>query len=319
MSTVSQFRNEIKRIAAGESNKLLVICGPCSISDQASALHYAKSLKLLADQHRDELFIVMRTYFSKPRSVGGWKGLINDPDLNGCCDIEKGYALAKEILVAITQLGLPCATEFVDPMLAAELQPWISWGTIGARTVESQLHRELASSLTMPIGFKNNTMGDIHAAVNAVKNAQQPHTFYGIENHQVTLQRSSGNKHTHIILRGGKLGTNYQAEHIHYATQLLRQNHLAPYLMIDCSHGNSQKNHLNQLHVAANVAEQITAGNKNIMGLMLESNVYAGSQAASTPIKAGLSLTDECISLEQTSAVLAKLAMTIKDRAPIPG
>ncbi|WP_455241338.1 3-deoxy-7-phosphoheptulonate synthase [Petrachloros mirabilis] len=277
---VVETRDAIRRILHGQDrDRLLVIVGPCSIHDAEAAFEYAARLKPVADALRDHLLIVMRTYFEKPRTTVGWKGLINDPHLDGTCDIATGMELARTILLRINQLGMPCATELLDPISPQYIADLISWTAIGARTTESQTHREMASGVSMPVGFKNGTEGSLQVAVNAMTSASTPHHFVGINaDGQTSIIRTMGNPDRHIVLRGGGGKTNYDAEHVAKAEAAVAGEGIARAIMIDCSHDNSSKDHRKQGLVAREVLRQFREGRHTIMGLMLESNLNPGKQ-----------------------------------------
>ncbi len=314
---ILQWREEIVRIVTGEDKRLLAIVGPCSIHDTKAALEYARKLKVLRDKHKRELFILMRVYFEKPRTTIGWKGLINDPHLNGTCDVAHGLPLARKLLLDIAALGIPAANEALDPVTPQYISDLISWAAIGARTTESQTHREMASGLSMPVGFKNGTDGSLTAAVNAIESASHPHSFTGVdENGVVSVIRTTGNPHCHIVLRGGAGGPNYDPVSINTASERLIAAKLNPRVLVDCSHANSSKNHNNQPLVLGSIADQIRDGSKNIMGVMIESHLVAGRQDY-TPGKAlcyGQSITDACIDFETTEKAVAELAQAAATR-----
>lgn len=307
---VARARREAVAILTGADDRLLVVLGPCSIHDPAAALDYAARLSEVAPIHARELQLVMRVYFEKPRTVVGWKGLINDPDRDGSYQINRGLRLARKLMVDITALGLPVATEFLDTTLGQYYADLVSWGAIGARTVESQVHRELASGLSMPVGFKNRTDGDVQVAIDAIRSARHPHWFPSLTREGApAVMGTTGNEHSHLVLRGGTRGPNFSAEHIRSATSLLRENQLAPHLMVDCSHANSGKDPSRQPAVAADLAAQIAAGEHALAAVMLESNLLGGAQDyQATPLIYGRSITDPCLSWEQTLPVLATLA-----------
>ncbi|ABQ14147.1 3-deoxy-7-phosphoheptulonate synthase [Dichelobacter nodosus] len=306
--TIHQARQTICQILNRHDNRKLFIIGPCSIDDPVAALDYAQRLKQLADEVKDTFFIVMRVYLEKPRTGVGWKGFINDPDLDQSFNIEKGLYLARQLLIDINTLGLPCATEALEPISVPYLNDLISWTAIGARTAESQIHREIASALETPVGFKNSTDGCLDSAIYAMKSAAQPHHFLSINTRgMAVITHSSGNPHTHIVLRGGRLGINYDADSVALCTKLLQQHGLKTNIMIDCSHANSGKDHQRQPIVLKNVIEQICRGNRAIMGLMLESYLQAGNQrltAGGCSLKLGTSLTDPCLDWETTQSIV---------------
>ena len=313
--TVNNARQGAQQIMLNQDPRLLVVVGPCSIHDPDAALAYAEKLAKKAQEFSQELLIIMRVYFEKPRTSLGWKGLINDPKLNNSFDINSGLRLARKLLLDINSMGLAAATEFVDTITPTYLIDLIAWGAIGARTTESQMHRELASGLPMPIGFKNGTSGDVQIAIDAVVVARHQHHFLGITRHgNPAIIETQGNPCGHIILRGGKSQPNYDKKSIELITAELNQHQLPPYLMVDCSHDNSQKNHLAQTAVLTDVCEQIKNGNTSIKGIMLESHLHAGRQQLypDQPLKYGQSITDPCLSWEQTGPLLEMLAETGK-------
>jgi 3-deoxy-7-phosphoheptulonate synthase len=313
---VARSRREVAAIVTGTDDRLLVVVGPCSIHDPAAALDYAARLRDVVPLYPRELLLVMRVYFEKPRTVTGWKGLINDPGRDGSYEINQGLRLARQLLVDITALGLPVGTEFLDTTLGQYYADLVSWGAIGARTVESQVHRELASGLSMPVGFKNRTDGDLQVAVDAIRSARQPHWFPSLTREGVpAVMGTSGNEQGHLVLRGGTRGPNYSAAHIADASALLRANQLPPHLMVDCSHANSGKDASRQVVVAADLAAQIAAGEHAIAAVMLESNLLGGTQDyQAQPLVYGRSVTDPCLAWEQTLPVLAQLAEAVRSR-----
>ncbi len=304
-------RETIANIIHKKDPRLLVISGPCSVHDVEAAKEYAQKLKKLHDKYQDSLYIVMRVYFEKPRTTVGWKGLINDPHMDGSFDVETGLRTARELLIYLTDLGLPLATEALDPISPQYLAELFSWSAIGARTTESQTHREMASGLSMPIGFKNGTNGSLDVAINALQSAASPHRFMGINRQgQVALIKTSGNPDGHVILRGGKQ-PNYDSVNIALCEQALETHGLQPGIVVDCSHSNSNKDHNRQPLVADNVVEQICAGNKSIIGIMLESNLKAGNQSTSLgkdQLEYGVSVTDACIDFDTTANLMASMA-----------
>jgi 3-deoxy-7-phosphoheptulonate synthase len=305
---VAHSRERIIRILRHEDPRQLVVVGPCSIHDEKGALDYAARLSARREQFADRLEIVMRVYFEKPRTTIGWKGLINDPHLDGSQDIETGLTLARRLLLAITGLGLPAATEFLDPIVPQYTADLITWAAIGARTTESQTHREMASGLSMPVGLKNNTDGSLQSAIDAMGAARHPHSFLGIDQDGVTsIVRTAGNPDTHVVLRGGRTQTNYDAASIRAAEEKLRAAGLTPALMVDCSHANSEKQFARQEDVWRSVIEQRVAGTRSLIGLMVESNLCEGSQPIpKTPadLRYGVSITDPCIGWETTDRML---------------
>lgn len=308
-NTVTQARAEIEAILTGQSHKLLVIVGPCSIHDPAAALAYAERLAGLNARYADKLCIVMRTYFEKPRTIVGWKGLINDPNLDGSFDVNTGLALARKLLCDINALGLPTATEFLDMVTGQYIADLISWGAIGARTTESQVHREMASALSCPVGFKNGTDGNIQIALDAVRAAAHGHIFGSPDKHgQMSIYQTDGNPYGHVILRGGKT-PNYDAQSINDAASQLSALGLPPRLVVDLSHGNSQKQHQRQIEVAENIARQLENGSRHIAGVMIESFIEAGKQNAEPgqPLVFGQSITDACLGWNDSEQVLERL------------
>ncbi len=308
---VGPAREEIHRILAFEDDRLLVVVGPCSIHDPVAALDYARRLKALADELSGELRIVMRVYFEKPRTTLGWKGLINDPHLDGSFRINEGLRLARRLLLDLIGLDVPAGCEFLDPISPQFTTDLVTWGAIGARTTESQVHRELASGLSMPVGFKNGTGGGIQMAINAVRAAAHPHSFLGVtEQGLAGIVVTRGNPDCHVILRGGRTGPNYDAANVQKTLGMLREANLASRLMIDASHGNSEKDYRRQPLVAREVAAQIAAGERGIIGVMLESFLVDGRQDLVDPARLlyGQSITDACMGWDMTVPVLRELA-----------
>jgi 3-deoxy-7-phosphoheptulonate synthase len=309
---VSETRRSIANVLAGRDPRLTVVVGPCSIHDPKAALDYAERLLPLAQRYSNELIVVMRTYFEKPRTSVGWKGLINDPNIDETFQINKGLRLARGLLLDINDIGLPTGSEFLDTQIPQFIADLISWVAIGARTTESQVHRELASGLSMPVGFKNGTDGSPDTAIDAVVAARSPHWFPSVTKQGVSaIFRTSGNENGHVILRGGsRTGPNYGSEHVAHVCERLTKRGLPSTLMIDCSHGNSLKDHHRQLDVAASICDQVTAGSWGIFGVMLESHLVEGRQDYVPGCQAvyGQSITDACLSLDQTEPVLAALA-----------
>ncbi|MDB6167294.1 MAG: phospho-2-dehydro-3-deoxyheptonate aldolase [Verrucomicrobia bacterium] len=315
-SLVSRSRREVEAIITGADRRLLVVVGPCSIHDPSAAVEYAQRLRDVAPVYAGELLLVMRVYFEKPRTVLGWKGLINDPFLDGSFQINAGLRIARKLMIDVTGLGLPVATEFLDTTLGQYYADLVSWGAIGARTVESQVHRELASGLSMPVGFKNRTDGDVQVAVDAIRSARHPHWFPSLTREGApAVMGTAGNEHGHLVLRGGTAGTNFSAESIRKATALLVKNQLPPHLMVDCSHANSGKDPEKQAEVVADLSAQVAAGEKAISAVMIESNLLGGTQDyEATPRVYGRSITDACLSWEKTLPLLAQLAAAVKSR-----
>ncbi|MGW9114814.1 3-deoxy-7-phosphoheptulonate synthase [Microbacterium sp. NPDC055683] len=310
---VVRARDDVRAVMAGLDDRLLVVVGPCSIHDPDAALDYARRLRAAADRHAGELLVVMRAYFEKPRTTVGWKGLINDPHLDGSHDIVAGLRMARRFLLDVTALGLPCATEFLEPISPQYIADLVSWGAIGARTTESQIHRQLASGLSMPIGFKNGTDGGLQVALDASLAASAPQAFLGIgEDGRASLVTTTGNRDTTVILRGGADGPNADAASVARAAERMSAAGLAPRLLVDASHANSGKDHVRQAEVARELAEQVAQGGP-IAGVMLESFLVGGAQSldvAAGPrgLVRGQSVTDACMSWEASEEVLAALA-----------
>ena len=312
--TVIQARNTIKRVLAGEERRLLMIVGPCSIHDPEAARDYALRLKKLAIEVSETILIVMRVYFEKPRTTVGWKGLINDPDLDGSHKINKGIELARKILLETNNLGLPCATETLDPITPQYLADLISWSAIGARTTESQTHREMASGLSMPVGFKNGTDGGLNVALNAMNSALQQHHFLGINPEGISsVIQTSGNPHVHLVLRGGNNGPNYDAVSVHIAADALASGGLPKAIMIDCNHANSGKDPSRQELVLRNTIMQIKDGDQSIIGTMIESNINGGNQLIKPKLKYGVSVTDACLDWENTHRIILDAHTALKN------
>lgn len=305
--TVVQAREVVMRILRKEDPRMLVVIGPCSIHDVDSAMEYARKLNQIREELQDQLFILMRVYFEKPRTTIGWKGLINDPHLDGSYDIETGLRRARELLLAINDMGLGAATELLDPITPQYIADLVSWTAIGARTTESQTHREMASGLSMPIGFKNATDGGLQVAIDAMGAAKHPHAFLGIDQDGVTsIIRTTGNPVGHVVLRGGRLRTNYDDESIAEAAAQLSRAGLPEVLMVDCSHANCGKQHARQEDVWRNVIDQRAVGNRVLVGLMVESHLNEGNQPLKplAQLKYGVSITDPCIGWEATERML---------------
>jgi 3-deoxy-7-phosphoheptulonate synthase len=310
-ATVRRARRELRDILHGrDRERLVVLVGPCSIHDPEAARDYAARLAPVAGRNREKLLVIMRTFFEKPRTTIGWKGLVNDPDLDGSCDIERGLELARRLLVDLNALGVACGTEFLDPVVPQYLGDAISWAAIGARTTESQTHREMASGLSMPVGFKNGTDGSLEIALHAMISAGHPHSFLGIDGAgRTSLVRTKGNPDRHVVLRGGKGGTNHGAAEIAMAAEMVAGEGVARSVMVDCSHGNSAKDFRRQSGVAREVLQTFAAGEPRIMGMMLESNIGEGRQDWDRERLAyGVSITDACIGWEETEALLDELA-----------
>jgi len=313
---VSEARARIRNILNGSDRRLLVVVGPCSIHDVKAAKEYAEKLAKFRDQVSDALEIVMRVYFEKPRTTIGWKGLINDPHLNGTFDINFGIRIARDLLLDVAKLGLPSATELLDPIVPQYLADLISWTAIGARTTESQTHREMSSGLSMPVGFKNGTDGSIDVGINAMLSARQPHRFLGVSNDGLaSIITTSGNPDGHIVLRGGKQGPNYDQNHVEAIANRLRDRHLQPYMMVDCSHDNSGQDYKNQPIVLRDIADQVRNGSEYIVGVMIESHLNRGKQPFPkdlAKLEYGKSITDGCINFETTVEILNDLANAVR-------
>ena len=321
LQTISASREVIKNILDKKDHRLFVVAGPCSIHDVDAALEYANKLKTLADKVKDTIYIVMRVYFEKPRTTVGWKGLINDPHINNSFEIEEGLHIGRKLLLDIAEFGLPTSTEALDPISPQYMQDVITWSAIGARTTESQTHREMASGLSSPVGFKNGTDGGLTVAMNALMSASKPHSFLGINGQgQVSIIRTKGNDYAHVVLRGGSNGPNYDSVSVKLCEQELEKAGLPQNIMIDCSHANSSKDPARQTLVVEDVCSQILDGNKSITSLMIESNLGWGNQPISEKIEDlqyGVSITDACIDWDTTEACITTMAEKLK--AVLPG
>ncbi|MFN2378167.1 MAG: 3-deoxy-7-phosphoheptulonate synthase [Candidatus Binatia bacterium] len=320
-ATVSRARRDLRDLLHGrDRERLAVIVGPCSIHDPGAALEYARRLLDVADQHEDSLVVVMRAYFEKPRTTVGWKGLVNDPDLDGSCDVDRGLALARRVLLDINEMGMPCGTEILDPITPQYLGDAVAWGAIGARTTESQTHREMASGLSMPVGFKNGTDGGLDVALQAMISAGHPHAFLGIDpDGAAAVVRTRGNPDRHVVLRGGSGGTNYGRQDIARAAGRVAAQTpgrgIARSVMVDCSHGNSSKDHRRQGLVAREVADTFATGEESVLGLLLESNLAEGRQDwTAGSLRHGVSITDACIGWEETEDLLVELAAMVRTK-----
>lgn len=315
--TVSTARQAAQRIFSGDDDRLLVLVGPCSIHDPKAALEYGKRLKKEIDRFEQDLCIIMRVYYEKPRTTVGWKGLINDPNLDNTYDINKGLRLARELLLSLNEAGVPAGSEFLDTITPQYIADLVSWGAIGARTTESQVHRELASGLSMPVGFKNGTGGCTQIAIDAIVSASHPHHFLSVTKQGVAaIVSTSGNDTCHIILRGSGSGPNHDADSVVSAHRKLNAAGVVDKVMIDCSHGNSRKDYRNQPGVARNIADQIAEGSEYVGGVMIESNLREGSQNFTSPdsLAYGQSITDQCIGWEDTVNTLEILASAVRER-----
>ncbi|KAI8997365.1 3-deoxy-7-phosphoheptulonate synthase [Pilobolus umbonatus] len=318
-STVTAARNECSAILKGEDDRLIVIVGPCSIHDVQGAKDYCQRLLKVKEKHQKDLLIIMRAYFEKPRTTVGWKGLINDPDINNTYDINKGLRIGRNLLCELTDMGMPVAVELLDTISPQYLADLMSWGAIGARTTESQLHRELASGLSFPVGFKNGTDGNVKVAIDGIGSASAPHHFLGVtKNGTVSITHTTGNSDCHVILRGSNDGPNYSSEYVKKTGEQMKKAGLRPNVMIDCSHGNSTKDHRNQPKVSKDVAQQLTAGEESLVGVMIESNINEGKQnipeAGPSGLKYGVSITDACVDFSTTENMLDELAQAIQAR-----
>lgn len=317
--TVVSARQTVRRILRGEDHRLMCIVGPCSIHDPAAALDYARRLTRLREQLIDRMFILMRVYFEKPRTTVGWKGMINDPHMDDSCDMREGLIRARRLLLEINALGLSAATEMLDPIIPQYIADLVAWAAIGARTTESQTHREMASGLSMPVGFKNSTEGNLQVAVNAVESARRPHAFLGIAQDGMTaIVRTTGNPDTHVVLRGGRK-PNYDSASIEECGRMLIKAGLEPRVMVDCSHAQTNKDYSKQPAVLAALCDQVRSGSDVIMGVMLESNINAGSQtlvAERSKLEYGVSITDPCIDWPTTERCLLDAADAL---APMAG
>lgn len=317
---INEGRDAVRNILDREDPRIIVVIGPCSIHDPVMAIDYAKRLKTLSDEVSESMLIVMRVYFEKPRTTTGWKGLINDPYLNDSFKIEDGLHIGRKLLMDIAHLGLPTATEALDPISPQYLQDLISWSAVGARTTESQTHREMASGLSSAVGFKNGTDGSLDVAINALKSVSSPHRFLGINQEgQVAIIHTKGNAYGHVVLRGGNGKPNYDSVSVAQCEATLRKAGVPTNIMVDCSHANSNKDHALQPLVADNVANQILEGNQSIIGLMIESNLEEGNQSIPddlSQLKPGVSVTDACISWATTENLLRSMHAKLKDVLP---
>ncbi len=315
---VSRSREKVKDILNRRDRRLMIVVGPCSIHDPDAAVEYAKRLSVLSRRVSDQLVLVMRVYFEKPRTTVGWKGLINDPGMDGTHNISKGLGIARGLLCRLTDLEVPVANEMLDPITPEYLADLITWGAIGARTTESQTHRELASGLSFPIGFKNGTDGNLQIAIDAMISARAPHSFLGINREgRASIIQTTGNPDIHIVLRGGSRKPNYTPEDIAHTEDILKKNGQFSTIMVDCSHGNSNKDYRKQPEVLEHVISQVVAGNQSISGLMIESNLEEGNQKVPTDhlqLKYGVSITDACINWETTERILLEAHSRLRDR-----
>jgi 3-deoxy-7-phosphoheptulonate synthase len=322
-ATVRGARDAVRAILAGDDDRLLVVVGPCSVHDADAAVDYAVRLAKSAAGLAEELYVVMRVYFEKPRTTVGWKGLINDPGLDGSYDVHRGLRTARRLLLDVLDLGLPVGCEFLDPNSPQYIADAVSWGAIGARTTESQVHRQLASGLSMPVGFKNGTNGSVRVAVEACRAAHGSHVFFGVDaSGRASVVTTTGNPDVHVILRGGTDGPNYQPDHVAAALEAVEQAGMPRTVMIDASHGNSRKDHGRQAEVAGEIADQIAGGQRGIAGVMIESFLVPGRQDLAHPAHSadprsltyGQSITDACLGWDVTADVLARLAAAVRER-----
>ena len=322
-NTIEQGRADVRAVLDMADDRLLVVVGPCSVHDPAAAMDYARQLAVLRRSLEDDLLIVMRVYFEKPRTVTGWKGLINDPGLNGSYDVHRGLRTARRLLLDVVELGLPVGCEWLDPVTPQYIADAVAWGAIGARTTESQVHRQLASGLSMPVGFKNGTDGDAQVAIDACRAAAAQHTFFGVTPAgAAAVVTTAGNSECHIILRGGRSGPNYYPGDVSDALDAVTKAGLPRRLMVDTSHGNSEKDHRRQAVVADSLADQIASGEQGIVGVMLESFIAEGKQALGDPagLVYGQSITDACMDIGTTADVLGRLAEAVRRRRDVhPG
>jgi 3-deoxy-7-phosphoheptulonate synthase len=319
--TVARTRAEVRAVLDGADDRLLVVTGPCSVHDPKAALDYASRLAGLREQLAEDLLIVMRVYFEKPRTVTGWKGLINDPGMDDSYDVHRGLRTARSLLLDIVGSGMPVGCEWLDPITPQYIADTVTWGAIGARTTESQVHRQLASGLSMPVGFKNGTDGDVQVAVDACRASAVTHTFFGVTAAgAAAVVTTSGNADTHVILRGGRSGPNYSASHVTKALDLVSAAGLPRRIMVDASHGNSGKDHTRQVGVAESLADQLAGGEHGVVGVMLESFLVAGRQNPGDPatLTYGQSVTDACMDIEMTRSALETLAESVQARRRFP-
>jgi len=316
-AAVERSRAEVRAVLGGAGDRLLVVVGPCPVHDPVAALHYAGRLARLRDEHAADLLVVMRVYFGKPRTVTGWKGLLNGPGMDGSHDVHRGLRSGRRLLLDVLRLGLQVGCEWLDPITPQYLADAVTWGSIGARTTESPVHRQMTSGLSMPTGFKNGTDGDVQVAVDACRAAAAGHTFFGVTHAgAAAVVTTAGNPDTHVILRGGRSGPNYQAEYVSKALDLISEAGLPRRVMVDASHGNSGKDHRRQVMVAGAIAEQMAAGESGLTGVMLESFPREGRQEPHDPagLVHGCSVTDTCLDIDSTAEVLATLAGTVRSR-----
>ncbi|MCI0498332.1 MAG: 3-deoxy-7-phosphoheptulonate synthase [Planctomycetales bacterium] len=312
---VAESRRQIEQILRRQDKRRMAIVGPCSLHDMDATLDYARRLHKALKDCSEQVLLVMRAYFEKPRTTLGWKGILYDPHLDGSYDLDFGIRQSRRILCELAAIGVPAATEFLDPIVPQYLADLVSWAAIGARTAESQIHRQMASGLSMPIGFKNSTDGNLAVALDAIQSAQNPHSFLGIDrNGKVTIAETKGNKYGHLVMRGGSDGPNYASEYVAFAEALLRKVHILNGIVIDCSHANSHKNHKRQREALFDIADQIRSGNTSIAGVMLEGFIKEGKQSigAAGGLKYGVSLTDGCLGWDETEELIRALTDAVK-------
>ncbi len=318
IETVLKGREVVQNVLDGKDKRLFVVMGPCSIHDTKAALEYAQKLKALSEKVKEHFYLVMRVYFEKPRTTVGWKGLINDPHMDDSFKIEEGIKIARKLLLEVTEMGLPTATEALDPITPQYMADLICWSAIGARTTESQTHREMSSGLSTPVGFKNGTDGNIEVAINAMKSALSSHHFLGIDPEgRISVFKTKGNPYSHIVLRGGNKKSNYDADSVKHCEEVLEKEGLRKKIMIDCSHGNSNKDHRNQPKVFQTVIDQVVAGNQSIVGMMVESHLSEGNQPIPSDLslmKYGVSVTDKCIDWSTTEKMILEGCEKLKRR-----
>ncbi|MEN8127581.1 MAG: 3-deoxy-7-phosphoheptulonate synthase [Planctomycetota bacterium] len=313
---VAEARRQIEKILRRDDKRRMMIVGPCSLHDEEATLDYARRLLEAQKGCSEQVLIIMRAYFEKPRTTLGWKGMLYDPHLDGSYDLDMGIRKSRKLLCKISEMGLPCATEFLDPIVPQYLADLIAWAAIGARTTESQIHRQMASGLSMPIGFKNATDGNLAVAIDAIKAASSPHSFLGIDrNGQVIVAETKGNKYGHLVMRGGTNGTNYSSEYVAFAEVLLGKTHIPNGIIVDCSHANSHKNYKRQREALIDIADQVQAGNASIAGVMLESFLGEGKQSIGSAggFKYGVSLTDSCVGWDETEELIQYMADSIQN------
>lgn len=313
---VAESRKQIQKILRREDRRLVMIVGPCSLHDEEATLDYARRLHKAQKGCSEQILLIMRAYFEKPRTTLGWKGMLYDPHLDGSYDIDFGIRQSRKLLCEIAEIGVPCATEFLDPIVPQFLADLITWAAIGARTTESQIHRQMASGLSMPIGFKNGTDGSLNVALDAIKAASNPHSFLGMDrNGKVIVAETKGNQYGHLVMRGGTSGPNYASEYVAFAEILLRKAHVPNGIIMDCSHANSHKNHKKQRVALIDIADQIVSGNTSLAGVMIESFISEGKQSigAAGRLKYGQSLTDSCIGWDETEELISELARAVKN------